>query len=184
MERIQFPVRSFADSLWNWHLASMWCQADNITESKGYSCLVTNNCICDDNDVVDRVENGDCNHHYYNKLKMLLGPQINGKETEIGTWNWMSDWNVHKKPKMCGNVEVAAISLDHEAWLKEGGFWQKSCCPEFLRKTRCWQTDCSGIQGWLIRYWKFLLVSEDLSGPDCTLKPLECAPFHGLRHPL
>lgn len=46
---------------------------------------------------------------------MLLGQQINAKETEIGTWNWMSDWNVHKKPKMCGNVEVAAISLDHEA---------------------------------------------------------------------
>lgn len=91
MERIQFPVRSFTDSLWNWHLASMWCQADNITESKGYSCLVTNNCICDDNVVVDRVENGDCNHHYYNKLKDAIRPTDQWERN----WNWdleLDEW--------------------------------------------------------------------------------------------
>lgn len=114
---------------------------------------------------------------------MLLGQQINGKETEIGTWYWMTEWNVHKKPKMCGNVEVVAISLDRDAQ-REEDFDTKRCCPEFLRKARRWQTDCSGIQGWLIRYWTFLSVSEDLSGPNCTLKPLECACFHGLRHSL
>lgn len=80
---------------------------------------------------------------------MLLVQQINGKETEIGTWYWMTEWNVHKTPKMCGNVEVAAISLDRDAQ-REEDFDTKRCCPEFLRKARRWQTDCSGIQGWLI----------------------------------
>lgn len=47
--------------------------------------------------------------------RMLLGQQINGKETKIGAWNGMTDWNVHKKPRMCGNMKVAVISLDHEA---------------------------------------------------------------------
>ena len=46
---------------------------------------------------------------------MLLGQQINGKETENGAWIWMTDKNVPKKPRMCGNVKVAAIRLDHEA---------------------------------------------------------------------
>lgn len=67
---------------------------------------------------------------------MLLGQQINAKETEIGTWNWMSDWNVHKKPKMCGNVEVAAISLDREAWLKEGGFQHKELLSRVPEKDK------------------------------------------------
>lgn len=46
---------------------------------------------------------------------MLLGQQVNKKEPEIETWKWMTDWNVHKKPRMCGNVKVAAISFDLEA---------------------------------------------------------------------
>lgn len=45
---------------------------------------------------------------------MQLGQQINGTETESGTWKWMTDGNVNKKPRMCGNVKVAAIGLDHK----------------------------------------------------------------------
>lgn len=109
----------------------MWCQVDNITESMGYSWLVTNNCICYDNDADDRMETVIAIITTIS-WKMLLGQQINGTETESGTWNWMTDGNVHTKPRMCGNVNVAAISLDHEAWLKED-FDTKRCCPEFLR---------------------------------------------------
>lgn len=76
----------------------------------------------------------------------LLGQWINGKESEIGTWDWMTDWNVHPKPRMRGNVKVTAISLDCEGWPRED-FDTKRCCAEFLRKARCWQTDGSGIQG-------------------------------------
>lgn len=97
--------------------------------------------------------------------RMLLGQQINEEETAMGTWNWMTDGNAQKKPKMCGNVEVAALmGLDHWRWLKED-FHTKRSCPEFPRKARCWQTDCSGIPAGLIRYWTFLSVSGDLSVP-------------------
>lgn len=95
----------------------------------------------------------------------------------------MSDWNVHNKPKMCGNVEVAAISLDHEAWLKEGGFQHKELLSRVPEKDKMLADRL---------FWNpreadkilEILVSEDLSGPDCTFKPLQSAPFQGLRHPL
>ena len=89
MECIQFPEESFMGSHWN--LESMWCQADNITESMGYSSLVTDNCICNDNDVDDGVENGDCNHHYYNKLKDAIRPTDQWERN----WNWdleLDEW--------------------------------------------------------------------------------------------
>lgn len=86
-----------------------------MTESMGCSCLLTDNCICDDNLGDDSMEGGDCSCDYYNTLKDVLGQQINRKQGETETWNWMTDWNVRKKPRMCGNLEVAAISLDHEA---------------------------------------------------------------------
>lgn len=75
----------------HWNLESMWCQADNITESMGYSSLVTDNCICNDNDVDDGVENGDCNHHYYNKLKDAIRPTDQWERN----WNWdleLDEW--------------------------------------------------------------------------------------------
>lgn len=65
-------------------------------------------------------------------------------KNETEARNWMTDWNVRKKPRMCGNSKVAVTSLDHEAWLKED-FDTKRSCPECLRKARCWQTDWSGI---------------------------------------
>lgn len=148
----------------------------------GYSCLVTDNCIC--NDIDDRVQNGDCNHHYYNKLKDAIMPTDQWERN----WNWdleLDEWL--ECTQETENVwECGGSSYQPWPWsLTEGGrILTKSCCPELLRKTRCWQTDCSGIQRRLIRYWKFLLVSEDLSGPDCTLKPLQSAPFQGLRHSL
>lgn len=75
--------------------------------------------------------------------RMYQAKRSMGKN-EIEAWNWMTDWNVRKKPRMCGNSKVVVISFDHEARLKED-FDTKRCCPECLRKARCWQTDWSGI---------------------------------------
>lgn len=117
------------------------------------------------------MENGDCNHHCYHRLKGAVRP--------TDQWERSRNWDLVLDNRMECTLEtkhvwecgVAPISLERDAQ-REEDFDTKRGCPEFPRKARRWQTDCSGIQAWLIRYWTFLSVSEDLSGPNCTLKPV------------
>lgn len=91
------------------NLESMWCQADNITESMGHSSLVTDNCICNDNDVDDGVEMVIAIIIIIISWRMLLGQQINGKETEIGTWNWWVT-GMYTRNRKCVGMERWQLS--------------------------------------------------------------------------
>lgn len=101
----------------------MSSQEDNMSESKGFPRLLTDNCICDDNHGDDSMEGADCSCDYYNMLKDVSGQQINGKE-----WNWgseLDDWlECTKETK---NVWELEGSRD-QPWpwsLTEGGFRHK-----------------------------------------------------------
>lgn len=91
---------------------------------------------------------------------------------------WLTGMYTRNQKCVGGNVEVAAINLDHEAWLKED-FWCKEMLSRVPEKGKMLadRLFCNpGVADKILD----IPVSEDLSGPNCTLKSLECAPFHGL----
>lgn len=108
--------------------------------------------------------------------RVLLGQLINRKETKIGTWNWMTDWNVHKKPRMCGNVKV------YQPWpwsLTEGGFQHNKTLSRAPKKGKMLANRlfCNpGVAD------KTPENPVSLWRPIWTLKSLECTPVHCLRH--